>query len=88
MEGSMTAFEYSRYDCPYPIRSDLPDTYRMIWAEIAKPGASWSGAERVAIAEATRGAAHCTYCAERKQAISPYAVGTINHSRRSKRTCG
>jgi len=38
------------------------------------PGTWWTGAERVAIAAATRSARACVFCEERKAALSPYAV--------------
>jgi hypothetical protein len=41
---------------------------------LAKPGTWWTGAERVAIARETRNARTCRVCAERKQALSPFAV--------------
>lgn len=44
------------------------------WPTIGQPGDWWTGAERVAILEEARVAAHCTLCAERKRALSPNAV--------------
>ena len=66
----MTAFNYA--DAPYPIRSDIPEAYRDYWQKLASPGTWWTGAERIAIAEESRIALTCAYCAERKEALSPY----------------
>ena len=75
----MTAFSYA--DAPYPVRSDIGEAYRTYWDELARPGTWWTGAERVAIAEEVRNALTCEYCAERKQALSPYNFpGEHSHS--------
>jgi hypothetical protein len=66
----MQPFSYS--DSPYTIREDLSQAYREYWARLAKPGSWWTGAERVAIAQECRNAVSCSFCAERKQALSPY----------------
>jgi hypothetical protein len=67
----MSAFAYS--DAPYEIRPDLPEAFRKTWEWLAGPGCWWKGAERVAIAAASRAARSCTLCAERKRALSPEA---------------
>lgn len=66
----MQAFSYSQ--SPYPIRDDLRAVFREFWGRLARPGSWWTGAERVAIAEESRNAVACRYCAERKAALSPY----------------
>lgn len=66
----MQAFSYP--DSPYAIREDLSQAYREYWARLARPGSWWTGAERVAIAQESRNAVDCSFCAERKQALSPY----------------
>lgn len=58
-----------------PVREDLVTANRRAWIDLAAPGAWWTGAERVAIAEETRRAAVCAYCRERKVALSPNALG-------------
>jgi hypothetical protein len=63
-------FDFS--DTHLPIRQDIKDAYRDFWQRLAKPGNWWNGAERVAIAEASREALDCEYCKARKQALSPY----------------
>ena len=74
----MTAFHYR--DSPYPIRADIGSEHRAFWQRLAEPGSWWSGAERVAIAKASRGALDCRLCIARKAALSPNAVqGTHEH---------
>jgi alkylhydroperoxidase family enzyme len=63
------AFEYS--ESTYPIRDDIAEAHRWVWDKIARPGSWWSGAERVAIAREMRQARRCSFCAERKAALSP-----------------
>lgn len=41
---------------PAAVRSELPEAFTRAWEEIAGPGAWWTGAQRVAIALAARGA--------------------------------
>lgn len=65
---------YQYQDSNYPVRQDLADAYRQYWQELAQPGNWFSGAERVAIAAEVRHALACPFCAERKQALSPYAL--------------
>ena len=67
-----TMVHFSYADSPYIIREDLKQAYRDYWEALAAPGNWWSGAERVAIAEEVRYATTCAYCAERKNALSPY----------------
>ncbi len=66
----MNAFDYK--DSPYPIRNDISEAHGVYWSRLASPGSWWTGAERVAIAAEWRAARHCSFCAERKQALSPY----------------
>jgi hypothetical protein len=69
---AMQAFTFS--DSPYPIRADLVAAYRVFWSQLANAGTWWTGAERVAIANEVRQATQCAYCADRKNALSPYNV--------------
>jgi hypothetical protein len=48
---------------------------------MGEPGSWWTGPERVAIAAEVRNAARCRLCAERKAALSPYAVAGEHVSR-------
>jgi hypothetical protein len=75
----MVQFAYD--NSPYQIREDLRQVYRDYWQTLARPGNWWTGAQRVAIARETRNALTCGYCAERKQALSPYNFpGEHQHS--------
>ncbi len=73
-----TPFDYS--NAPYPIRDDIAQAHREAWRRIAAPGAWWNGAERVAICEEARLARSCSFCAERKRALSPYSVSGSHSS--------
>ena len=68
----MEAFAYE--DSPYAIRSDIGDAHRTYWARLASPGSWWSGADRVSIAAECRAARNCSFCADRKLALSPYTA--------------
>ena len=68
----MRFFDYA--DAPHPIRSDIPAAYRAYWGTLAAPGCWWSGEDRVSIASETRNAIKCEFCAERKNALSPYTL--------------
>lgn len=75
----MAYFEFE--NSPYPIRDDLKEAYRHQWNVLARPGNWWTGAERVAIAQEVRNAVRCSYCEERKLALSPYNFpGEHQHS--------
>jgi hypothetical protein len=65
---------YQYGNSPYPIRSGLSTAYHDYWHALARPGTWFTGAERVAIAAEVRNALICPFCAERKAALSPYAV--------------
>ncbi len=67
-----TTFDYA--NSAYPIRTDIAEAHREAWRRIAQPGAWWSGAERVAIVEQSRIARDCTFCAQRRAALSPHAA--------------
>jgi hypothetical protein len=65
---------------PFAVRRDIEEAHQRAWARLAAPGTWWSGAERVAIARATRNSKSCRLCAERKAAVSPFAVeGSHDH---------
>ena len=68
----MRYFDYEK--APHPIRPDLAAAHRAYWEVLCRPGSWWSGAERVALAAASRGARDCSFCRERKQALSLYGV--------------
>ena len=60
--------------CLAPVRDDLLAAHALVLTRIAQPGVCWTGAERLAIASATRTARHCVLCAQRKSALSPQGV--------------
>ena len=66
------SFDYSQ--SPYPIADFKADAHRGAWTYLAQPGSWWTGADRIAIAAASRDAAFCPLCAERKAALSPFSV--------------
>jgi hypothetical protein len=75
----MPPFDYSDTSLPIPER--VASAHRGAWERLARPGSWWTGAERIAIAAAVRGAADCALCVERKAALSPNAVqGTHDHA--------
>lgn len=57
-----------------PLRAGAADAAVAAWARIGRPGCWWTGEERRAIADEVRAARCCELCAERKAAVSPYAV--------------
>lgn len=56
------------------VREDLKAAQDRYWRRLARPGANWSGAERVAIAREVRHAPGCAFCARLQAALSPYAL--------------
>ena len=62
-----------RYEAP-GVREGLRAAQNRYWRRLARPGANWSGAERVAIARETRHAPGCAFCRRLGDALSPYAV--------------
>jgi hypothetical protein len=68
----MSQFTYDT--SPYQIPDYKSDAHRSAWAYLAGPGSWWTGAQRLAIAQASRDAKDCLFCAKRKQALSPLAV--------------
>jgi hypothetical protein len=62
------------------VRGPLVAAQRRAWDRLGAPGTWWDGATRVAIAEETRQAMACHYCADRKAALSPYALDGAHDS--------
>ena len=56
------------------IRPELLAAHQRAWGRLSRAGTWWTGAERIAIAAATRAALTCEYCARRKQALSANMV--------------
>jgi len=57
-----------------PVRPDLAAAHARAWDALGRPGSWWTAAERIAIAAATRAAATCALCRDRKAALSPYTI--------------
>ena len=66
--------EVSYQDAPYSVRPEFADSHSRYWARLASPGAWFSSADRIAIANEVRAAQTCPYCKERKAALSPRTV--------------
>lgn len=56
------------------LRSNLIEAHEASWRTIGESGAFWTGPERVQMVAQARAAIDCKLCAERKAAISPFAV--------------
>ena len=59
------------YESP-SVRDDLAAAHVRYWRRLGRPGANWSGSERIAIARETRHAAGCDFCRRLRSALSPY----------------
>jgi hypothetical protein len=59
----------------YAVRDDIVAAQTRAWDSLSSPGTWWTAAERTAIGEEVRASRHCALCRDRKQAISPNAVG-------------
>lgn len=57
-----------------PIRAAALERVREAWARLGLPGTWWTGEERLAIAREALAAYGCGLCAQRKAALTPYAV--------------
>ena len=62
-----------RYEAP-GVREDLGAAHARYWRRLARPGANWSGAERVAIAREARHAGGCAFCGRLRAALSPHSL--------------
>ncbi len=78
-EGTAVPFDYGHAGLPVP--EALAAAHRAFWERLAGPGTWWTGAERVAIAEAAREAGACDLCRRRREALSPAAVGGGHEAR-------
>lgn len=61
-------------NCNVPVREDMANAHAVVLSRLARPGAWWTGAERICIAAEARAANTCPFCVERKQALSPYTI--------------
>jgi hypothetical protein len=60
--------------CEVPVRDELSEAHALVLTRFARSGEWWTGAERIAIAAQSRTVYECSFCKERKEALSPYAV--------------
>jgi hypothetical protein len=58
----------------YEVRVDLAAAHARAWERLSRPGTWLNAAQRIAIAGEARAAKRCALCAERKKALSPFAV--------------
>ncbi len=58
----------------YPVVAKYRDSHNRFWSRLAKPGAWFTAAERVAIAGEVRQARHRSLCQRRTEALSPTYV--------------
>ena len=58
----------------YPLSPEVIERHAEVWRMIGAPGPFWSGGERVRMVAEARAATACGLCAERKAALSPFAV--------------
>jgi alkylhydroperoxidase family enzyme len=68
----MTDLSYE--NAPFPIREDLAAAHRRVWDRLANAGTWLDGATRIQIAAEVRHARDCALCAQRKAALSPFAI--------------
>lgn len=61
-----------------PLSTSLKEAHAATLASIARPGSSWTGADRLEMVQASRAATECSLCAERKSALSPTAVSGVH----------
>lgn len=61
-------------DAVCPVRDDIVQVCGAQWDRLGKPGAWFTGVERVAIAAEIRAARKCDFCTARREAVSPYAA--------------
>ena len=57
-----------------PVRTAFAESHQRFWDRLATPGTWWTGAERVAMAREARASRACSYCRDRKTALSPHPV--------------
>ncbi len=67
-----TLIDYS--SAPYPVRDDFAASHNTFWRRLAAPGTWLTGAQRVAVAKEVRQSMQCSFCRQRKEALSPYAI--------------
>jgi hypothetical protein len=73
---SSTAIDYR--STGIAVRGEIVASQRRAFQSLAAPGTWWTGAQRVAIAREVRAARRCPFCAERRTALSPHALGGVH----------
>ncbi len=71
----MVIASISYADAAFPVREDFEASHTRYWQRLARPGAWWGGAERVAIAAEVRGARNCDFCRRIAESLSPAITG-------------
>ena len=71
----MVIASISYTDAAFPVREDFGASHTRYWQRLARPGAWWGGAERVAIAAEVRGARNCDFCRRIAESLSPAITG-------------
>jgi hypothetical protein len=61
-------------DSGFEVRNDILAAHAFALDHLSRPGAWWTGSERLAIAAESRAADDCGACVERKAALSPNAA--------------
>lgn len=67
-------------DAGFPVRPDFGAAHARYWGRLRRPGAFWTGPERVAIANEARAAHDCPLCQARRAALSPNSVDGEHHA--------
>jgi len=70
-------FDYDK--APYVVPAYKSEAHRGAWDYLSKPGSWWTAEERIAIADTSREAQTCPFCADRKAALSPVGVTGIHN---------
>ena len=73
-ETVLVGVQHDLAQCGVPVREDLIEAHAAVLSRIARPGAWWTGAQRVAMVAATRSARDCPLCEQRREALSPHAI--------------
>ena len=66
--------EINYTDAEYPVRGEFSESHTRFWHRLQNAGSWFTAAQRIEIARAVREARECSFCTERKQALSPHAI--------------
>ncbi|MDA0239398.1 MAG: alkylhydroperoxidase-related (seleno)protein, partial [Proteobacteria bacterium] len=70
-----TAFSSALKNANLAPRADLIAALDLTWQRLAEPGEWLTGAQRLAVAQATRDSWNCPACVARKASLSPFTPG-------------